>query len=61
MLSLPLLYTINTVTKTKLKLCPDQLLDMSDLQEVRENFKRTQESFSKVFPKVDPQLLIDLL
>ena len=34
---------------------------MSDLQEVRENFKRTQESFSKVFPKVNPQLLINLL
>jgi hypothetical protein len=34
---------------------------MSDLQEVRENFKRIQESFSKSFPKVDPQLLIDLL
>jgi len=34
---------------------------MSDLQELRENFKRTQESLLKVFPKVDPQLLVDLL
>ena len=34
---------------------------MSDLQEVRENFKRIQKSFSQTFPKVDPQLLIDLL
>lgn len=34
---------------------------MSDLQELRENFKRIQGSFSKIFPKVDPQLLIDLL
>jgi hypothetical protein len=34
---------------------------MSDLQEVRESFKRTQESFSKIFPKVDPRLLTDLL
>jgi hypothetical protein len=34
---------------------------MSDLDELRENFKRMQGSFSKVFPKVDPQLLIDLL
>jgi hypothetical protein len=48
-------------TATKLKWFGDHLFDMSDLQEVRENFKRTQESFSKVFPKVDRQLLIDLL
>jgi hypothetical protein len=34
---------------------------MSDLQELRENFKRIQESLLKVFPKVDPQLLVDLL
>jgi hypothetical protein len=34
---------------------------MSDVQEVRENFKTMQKSFSEVFPKVDPQLLIDLL
>jgi hypothetical protein len=34
---------------------------MSDLEEIRQNFKRTQESFLKIFPKVDPQLLLDLL
>jgi len=34
---------------------------LSDLEELRENFKRIQESFSRIFPKVDPQLLIDLL
>jgi hypothetical protein len=39
----------------------DHLMHMSDLDELRENFKRMQGSFSKVFPKVDPQLLIDLL
>ena len=59
MLALPILYTIDTVTK-QTKLCPDQLLGMSDLQEVRENFKRTQESLQGI-PKVDPQLLIDML
>ena len=34
---------------------------MSDLQELRENFKKIQETFSKSFPKVDPQLVVDLL
>lgn len=39
----------------------DNFLDLSDLEEIREKFKRTQETFSKIFPKVDPQLLLDLL
>lgn len=34
---------------------------MSDLDELRQNFRKIQESFSRVLPKVDPQLLVDLL
>jgi hypothetical protein len=34
---------------------------MSDLNELRQNFRKIQESFSRVLPKVDPQLLVDLL
>ena len=34
---------------------------MSDLDELRQNFRKIQESFSRVLPKVDPQLLVDIL
>jgi hypothetical protein len=49
------------ITNKKTQILLRTCINMSDLATVRENFKRIQESLSKVFPKVDPQLLVDLL
>lgn len=49
------------MTETKLKFFPDPLFGMYDIEEMRQSFKSMQDSFSKIFPKVDRQLLLDLL
>ena len=45
----------------KTKIVLHIIISMSDLDELRQNFRKIQESFSRVLPKVDPQLLVDLL